>query len=110
LTKSPNSLFICSTSPFSKGGGSGCVFAVEAAVLGLAAAAALVVGAAAADGLAEGGEVLAGTCFGSVDGGAGCCCCFVVSSLVEVESFGWLFAATLFSSSLLLVLMLLSYL
>ncbi len=54
---SPNSLFICSTSPFSKGGGSGCVFATEAAVLGLA------VDAAAAD-VAEGCEVLAGTCFG----------------------------------------------
>jgi hypothetical protein len=47
-----------------------------------------------------------------VDGGAGCWCCFVVSSVVaEVESFGWLLAGTLFSSSLLLsVLMLLSYL
>jgi hypothetical protein len=47
-----------------------------------------------------------------VDGGDGCCCgCFVVSSVVaELESFGWLLAGTLFSSSLLLVLMLLSYL
>jgi hypothetical protein len=97
--------FICCTSPFSKGGGSGCVFAGEEATLGLEA---VIVAAAAA---AEGGEGLAGICFGwGVDDGDGEGGCLAVASFVEVESFGWLLAAILFSSPLLLALMLLPYL
>jgi hypothetical protein len=63
LTMSPNLLFSCSTSPFSKGGGSGCVLAGGDARLGLGGGGVVVVAADAAA-VAEGGEGLAGICFG----------------------------------------------
>jgi hypothetical protein len=50
------------------------------------------------------------SCDGDGDGDGEGGCCLAVASFVEVESFGWLLAATLLSSSLFLVLMLLPYL
>src|ERR671923_2992254 len=81
LTKSPNSFLISSTSPFSKGGGSGSFFGGEAAAPGLEAAAV---------GLVEGAGGLAATGFGSVGGLA-----VVVLLLELIDCFGWLAAAGL---------------